>query len=246
VDRSLYDEHAALERDQWWFVSRRAIILRVLRAHLGVQQDRQILDVGCGAGGMLPMLAELGTVEGLEPDGASVEHAHETFAGFTVRQGRLPEDIPADARFDVVTAFDVIEHIEDDLSAVVAMRHAARSHGTVVVTVPALPWLWSEHDDLNGHHRRYTEATLRSVLTRAGLHVRHLSHYNTALLPAVAGARLVQRLRPAPEATSSDLSMPPPLLNRLLRRIMSSEAPLAATRGLPLGVSLIAVADVPA
>lgn len=244
MDRSLYDEHAALERDQWWFVSRRAIILQVLRAHLGVQEDRQILDVGCGAGGMLPMLAELGTVEGLEPDAESVEHAHVNFPDFVVRQGRLPGDIPADGRFDLVTAFDVIEHIDDDLAAVVAMRHAARSDGSLVVTVPALPWLWSEHDELNGHHRRYTEATLRSVLTRAGLQVRHLSHYNSALLPAVAAARLLQRLRPAPEQATSDLSMPSPLVNRLLTRIMSSEASLAATRGFPLGVSLIAVADI--
>lgn len=244
MDRSLYEEHAALERDQWWFVSRRAIILRVLRAHLGVQEDRRILDVGCGAGGMLPMLAELGTVEGIEPDAESVEHAHEAFPGFSVRRGVVPDDIPDDGRFDLVTAFDVIEHIEDDLGAVVAMRHAVRDDGTVVVTVPALPWLWSEHDELNGHHRRYTEAALRSVLTRAGLSVRHVSHFNTALLPAVAGARLLQRLRPAPATASSDLSMPPAPVNRLLRRIMSSEAPLAARRGLPIGVSLIAVADV--
>jgi SAM-dependent methyltransferase len=245
VDRSLYEEHAALERDQWWFVSRRAIIAAVLRTHLGVQADRRILDVGCGAGGMLPMLADFGTVEGIEPDAASVAHANATFPEHAVRQGELPADIPADASFDVVTAFDVIEHIEDDLNAVVAMRRALRPDGSIVVTVPALPWLWSEHDELNGHHRRYTEASLRSVLVRAGLVVRHVSHYNTALLPAVAGARLLQRVRPGHSAGSSDLEMPSPFINRMLRRIMSSEACVTAHRGLPIGVSLIAVADIP-
>lgn len=243
MDRSLYDEHAALERDQWWFVSRRAIIAEVLRSHLGVQPDRRILDVGCGSGGMLPMLTEFGTVDGIEPDAASVEHGQATFPGVTIRQGQVPDDLPADHSYDLVTAFDVIEHIADDLGAVAAMRAALRPDGTVVVTVPALPWLWSEHDELNGHHRRYTADTLRDVLTRGGLEVRHLSHYNTALLPAVAAARLVQRVRPGTHDASSDLTMPRPAVNGILRRIMSSEARRVATQGLPIGVSLIAVAD---
>jgi 2-polyprenyl-3-methyl-5-hydroxy-6-metoxy-1,4-benzoquinol methylase len=245
VDDVLYAEHALLERDHWWFLGRRAIVAAVLERHLPAQAARTILDAGCGTGGMLPLLARFGTVRGLEPAAVAVAHCHEAFPDFVVDQGEVPDAVPADGAFDVVTAFDVIEHIADDLGAARALRAATRPGGTVVVTVPALAWLWSEHDDLNGHHRRYDRAGLAGVLERAGLEVRHLSSFNTALLPIVAAARLAQRVRPRPVTPSSDFTMPGPLANRVLTSVLSAERRWVAGRGLPIGVSLVAVARRP-
>jgi SAM-dependent methyltransferase len=245
MEAELYEEHALLERDQWWFVARRRIIERVLTAHLPGPAPRRILDVGCGTGGMLPMLARFGVVSGLEGEPLAVAHCRSTFGQFDVQRGEIPHDVPADGSYDVVTAFDVIEHIDDDTGAVRALRSALRPGGTVVVTVPALRWLWSDHDVVNGHRRRYTRAGLVDVIERAGLTTVHTSYFNTVLLPAVAAARLVQRLRKSAVELHSDFAMPSAPVNRLLTRLMATERGVVASRGLPIGVSLIVVATRP-
>jgi SAM-dependent methyltransferase len=245
VERSLYEEHATLEQDHWWFVARRAIVASVLARHLPPVDSRRVLDVGCGTGGMLPMLARFGDVTGLESEAMAVEHCHRAYGTFEVRQGDIPDDVPSDASFDVVTAFDVIEHIGDDLGALGALRAALRPGGTAVVTVPALSWLWSDHDVVNGHHRRYERRGLIDVLERAELSLVHVSSFNTVLLPGIALARLAQRLRPRPVSPNSDFTMPSAPVNAVLTRVMAAERSLVAHRGLPIGVSLVAVARRP-
>jgi SAM-dependent methyltransferase len=240
MDASLYEEHARFERDHWWFVGRRAIVEHVLRERLPAAADRRILDAGCGTGGMLPMLAGLGHVEALESEPVAVAHCKEAF-GFEVTLGRIPDDVPTDRSFDLVTAFDVIEHIDDDRAAVEALRRALRPGGVLAVTVPALPWLWSAHDEVNDHKRRYTRATLLDLLARCDLRVTHTSYFNTALLPVVAGARLTQRVRPR-ATPRSDITMPSPRVNAALTSVFAAERRLVASRGLPLGASLLALA----
>jgi SAM-dependent methyltransferase len=243
MDQALYREHAQLERDHWWFVGRRAIVERVLASTLPAAPDRRILDVGCGTGGMLPMLAGFGHVEGLEPEQVAVDHCRTAFPDYEVRQGRVPDEVPSDGSFDLVTAFDVVEHIADDREATERLRAAVRPGGHVAVTVPALMQLWSDHDVRNGHHRRYTRPELAELLVTTGLDLRHVSYFNTALLPVVASARLAQRLRRRAPEHHSDFSMPSPRVNRLLTGLFRSERSLVARPGLPIGVSLIAVAQ---
>jgi SAM-dependent methyltransferase len=242
MDARLYEEHALLERDHWWFVGRRDILRTVLARHLPPRESRRILDVGCGTGGMLPMLADFGTVEGLEGEPAAVQHCHTAYSSFPVRLGSIPADVPADGAFDVASAFDVIEHLDDDVSALSAMRSAVRPGGTIVVTVPALQWLWSDHDRVNGHRRRYSRSTLVAALRSAKLQVVHLSYFNTLLLPIVAASRLIERLRRAQAEPQSDFSMPRHSVNRALTRTFRLERSVAARAGWPIGVSLVAIA----
>lgn len=242
MDRALYEQHAALEGDHWWFVSRREIIRRLLTAHLPPSEHRRLLDVGCGTGGMLPMLGQFGEVSGLDGDPLAVAQCHARYSSFPVTRADIPQDVPADASFDVVSAFDVIEHIADDVQALRALRGAARPGGHVVVTVPALSWLWSSHDVANGHQRRYGRSQLTGAVRVAGLELLHLSSFNLALLPPIAAIRLFRR-HPKPRGGArSDFTMPSPRLNHALTRLMSAEAPLVARRGLPTGVSLVALA----
>jgi SAM-dependent methyltransferase len=242
MERELYEEHAALERDHWWFVGRRAIVQRVLAHHLPPRADRRLLDVGCGTGGMLPLLSTFGQVRGIEAEPYAVEQCHAAYGAFDVTRGEIPAAVPADGGVDVVTAFDVIEHIDDDVGALRSLRAALAADGRAVVTVPALEWLWSDHDVVNGHRRRYTRGRLSDVVERAGLEVVHVSYFNTLLLPMVAGSRLAQRLRPRGPEARSDFSMPSPRLNRVLARVLASEGGVVARRGLPVGVSLVLVA----
>lgn len=245
MDPSLYQEHAELEADHWWFVARRAIVREVLEEYVGVGGvERRILDVGCGTGGMLPLLARYGDVAGVEAEPSAVEQCRATFPEFPVRLGSLPSGVVGHGTYDLVTAFDVIEHIEDDRGALQSLAGVVEPGGILLVTVPALAWLWSDHDVLNGHHRRYDKKRLVDALQGAGLTVLHVSYFNTILLPVVAVARLAQRLRPAKAAShlTSDFSMPASPVNRVLTWVMGAEKGLVARRSLPLGVSLIAVA----
>lgn len=244
MDPALYRAHAELETTHWWFVGRRAIIAAVLDRRLGPVAPGPVLDLGSGTGGMLPLLARYGEVTAVESEAYAVDHARRQPVAATVIHGGIPEDVPPSGDYRLVTAFDVIEHLDDDVGALRAMKAAARPDGAVVVTVPALSWLWSEHDVANHHRRRYSRRGLLDVMGRAGLDVRHVSYFNSALLPAVAAVRLAGRLRRSRPQGRSDFEMglPPKMANRALSVLLASERSLVAGPGLPIGVSLIALA----
>jgi len=111
----------------------------------------------------------------------------------------------------------------------------------MVITVPAYPWLWSAHDELNHHKRRYTRSQLLSLLKSAGLQIHTFTFFNSFLFPLAAGIRLAQKILHLSE--SQDLKMPPPWLNRLLTEIFAAEAYLIPRFSLPFGLSLLAVAS---
>lgn len=252
MDIQLHDQYAVIERDHWWFVARRAIIGAALRRFLPPNPRRTILDVGCGTGGMLEFLAQFGeTVVGLDmsPDAIAYCKTRELPANVSAYLGSLPDDMPpGNERWDVVTAFDVIEHLDDDRKTVGDAYAALVPGGTFVVTVPALQYLWGAHDDLNYHKRRYDAALLRDCLEGAGFTIEKLSYFNTILFPAVAAVRVGRRIFSGgrQQPPKSDFSMPPPALNRLLTGLFSLEAGWVAGGTLPVGVSLIAVARKPA
>ena len=245
MDEVLYRDHADMEVEHWWFQGRRAVVKAVLKAHLEPShRPRQVLDVGCGTGGMLPLLAEFAdSVTGLDMSPEAAAHAQaQAPAGVTARAGRIPDDIPHDGNLDLVTAFDVVEHIDDDVAALVSLRRALDpQNGLLLVTVPAYQWLWSPHDELNQHKRRYTRRTLIRSLQAAGLEVVHLSYFNTWLLPVVASVRLLRKALPGAGDGASDFVLPSPRTNRLLTRVFSSEGRVVSRASLPAGVSIVAL-----
>jgi SAM-dependent methyltransferase len=193
-------------------------------------------------------MQRFGTVEGLETAPEARALARERLGpGFLLHEAPLPGGLPAGATYDVVTAFDVLEHLEDVGPALAALRAALRPGGFLLCTVPAFPFLWSAHDEAHHHFRRYRDGLLRGQLQQAGFEVRWSSHFNAWLFPAVAAVRLAQRVLPrrtdAP-AAQSDLALPPPApVNALLERLFASERHVLVRGGrLPFGVSLAAVA----
>lgn len=248
MDDVLYRDHADMETEHWWFQGRRAVVRSVLAAQWGSGwRSRKVLDVGCGTGGMLALLAEFAdSVIGLDMSAEAAAHAQENApAGVTARVGKIPEDIRQDGDLDLVTAFDVVEHIEDDIAALQCLRRALRPEsGMLLVTVPAYQWLWSPHDDLNQHKRRYTQQTLRASLVAAGFEVEHMSYFNTWLFPVVAAIRLARKVLPGSGDGSSDFVMPSPRTNRALTWLFASEGRIVGRRSLPVGVSLVALCRV--
>ena len=244
MDPSLYPRMAEVEDAHWWFAARRAIVDRMIE-RLGLPRDAAILEPGCGTGGNFPMLARRGRLFALDADASAIGFAQARGLA-QVAPGFLPDAIPfGDRRFDLIVMTDVLEHLEDHSGALRALNSRLRPGGWLLMTVPAMPWMWSDHDVTHHHRRRYRSRELHDLVNAAGFEVNYLSYYNFLLFPLIAGARMWQRLsmRGRNGATSHhDLAMPPPAINSMLRRIFSSERFLIGTARVPFGVSLVVLA----
>jgi len=241
MDRSVYTDHWELEETHWWFVGRRAVVDGLLRKILS--SPRKIVDVGSGGGGMLPLLEKFGPVVSFEPDAPSAERLRQRFRGrFSITTGGVDAPTFFESRADVVTMFDVLEHIEDDVAALRQIFDALPHGGRFLCTVPAFPSLWSQHDVLSHHARRYTRRLLVQRLTEAGFVLERVTFFNTLLFLPTAGARWLFRFLGRP---GSDFHAPRMGMNRLLGEVFSLEHLVLSFVDLPFGVSLFACAQKP-
>lgn len=232
--RRLYERH-------WWWRAREAAVLAVLERF--VTKDRRggdVLDVGCGDGLFFGPLARFGTVYGLEPDPATSQQGNPYEA--RIHRGGLDADFRPGRGFGVLTMLDVLEHIEDDAAAAARVCDLLQPGGTAVLTVPAHGRLWTSHDTMNRHFRRYSAAALRDVLEGAGLivaDVRFWFHW-------VAAAKLAVRLKERLQGPSAETPrVPAAMVNRVLRAFSTAELRGGRGLGLPFGSSLLAVARRP-
>jgi SAM-dependent methyltransferase len=241
MEREVYERLDLLQDRHWWFAGRRAIVERVIRHYFGDGRRPSILEAGCGTGGNLAMLSRIGDPVAFEPDEYALRSAIAK-ADCDIRPGSLPEPYPfAGEQFDLIVALDVIEHVEKDLEGLQALRASLAPGGKLVMTVPALPWLWSAHDEHHHHYRRYTRTGLQRTLQEAGLRPVELTYYNTLLFPLAAGYRLL--MTSIGSKSSNDEALPPAPLNAALRAIFSAERFVIGRLPLPIGVSLLAVAE---
>lgn len=243
MDRAFYGEYYEIEGRHWWFVGRRAVLLRVLRDCLPQAEHVRILDVGCGTGTMLGYLSEFGQVQGVDASESAIAFCRERGLENVrhVPDGALP--FP-DRSFELVTAFDVIEHIEDDGAALRDLRRLIAPGGALMLSVPAYSFLWGRQDEISHHKRRYTAPDLQARLTAAGFTVERLTYFNTLLFPPIAAVRLLARLRGSDGQLRSDFTMNAPgRLNTALGRLFAVEARLLGRTRLPFGVSILAFAS---
>jgi SAM-dependent methyltransferase len=186
-------------------------------------------------------LSRHGAVTGIELTETSVALARERGAGEVIA-GSLLEMPFAQDSFDFAVTLDVIEHLEDDLGALRELRRTVVPGGALLVTVPAYQWLWSGHDEINHHHRRYTRGSLERVAEQAGWEQVRTTYFNSLLLPAAIILRVLDRLSTKTTESSLDLWVPPRPFNWLLERPLALEAGVIAHGGrIPAGLSLLAV-----
>jgi SAM-dependent methyltransferase len=231
--------HRAEDR-HWWYRGRRRVLERVVDG-LALPAPARILDAGCGSGRNMVDLARRGSVTGIELSDASVALARERGVGEVVA-GSVTQMPFASESFDLAVCLDVIEHLEDDLGALRELRRVVAAGGALLVTVPAYEWLWSGHDEVNHHQRRYTAGSLRRVAEQAGWQQVRSTHFNSLLLPVAIALRVLDRFNRKTTESSLDLWVPPALINWLLERPLLLEAALIGAGGrIPAGLSLLAV-----
>ena len=238
MDPSAYILMSETEDKHWWFQGRRAAIT-VLLDSLKLGPDSSVLELGAGTGGNLALLQHYGQVSGLELD----EHARELAnkkSGLNIVEGCLPDDIPfEDGVYDVVCLFDVLEHVNEDYETLVAIRRLLKPGGHVIITIPAYQWLWSAHDTVLHHFRRYSYNGFKSLFTQAGYKADKLSFFNLTLFPLAMAVRMLDRLFRRKKSSGDQVPAVP--INSLFAWISIKEAQLLHKYNLPYGSSLVAV-----
>ncbi|RLE25907.1 MAG: hypothetical protein DRJ61_03120 [Acidobacteria bacterium] len=246
VDIDYYAQYFAFEHNDWWFVARRRIVFELISGFLkepGAQH--RVLDAGCGTGITLQHLAQFGQAFGVDNEPVALDFCKMR------KERRLTcaalEDLPyPDGAFDVVTCLDVIEHIEDDERAVAEVCRVIRPGGLLALTVPAFQSLWSDHDVINHHKRRYRRRQIRQLLGE-GFTIELLSHYNTHLLPIAVTVRMLKKLEmklfpAAVRQVKAENTYLPRSINSLFASIFGSEVFWLKRGSFPVGLSIICIA----
>ncbi|MBN1867258.1 class I SAM-dependent methyltransferase [Candidatus Sumerlaeota bacterium] len=242
MDPSEYGRQYDAEDTYWWYQGRLEIVERLLDMIPGYKRDGlRVLDLGCGTGLLLRRLEISHHPVGIDFSPLALEFSRRRGAERLAR-GDVQALPIVDASFDVVTALDLAEHIERDDALFAETLRVLRPGGHLVVSVPAYPFLWSEHDETLYHHRRYRRGELRRHIEEAGFDVVRCSYCITFTFPLIVGFRLLQRLKSKKDRPKTHLVVLPRWANALLRKTVSLEALLLRWINLPFGVTLVALA----
>lgn len=239
MERKVYLEMFANEGRHWWFAARRKIIQKILNRYFP-GSGGSILEVGCGTGGNLGLLSTYGDIHGMELDDEALAMANSR-KFCQVRKGALPDNIPFEQFFDLICMFDVLEHINDESTALRAIWGRLNQGGKILITVPAYMFLWSGHDVAHQHKRRYRKEQILRLVGEAGFKVVYATYFNCMLFPAIAAVRIINNI--FGRNGESDVKMPSKIINSLLTKIFSCERFFIPLLSFPFGVSILIVAE---
>jgi SAM-dependent methyltransferase len=241
MQQHTYSIMYAVEESHWWFVGRRRILKSfVARIVADLKKTKpRILDIGCGTGANLEMLAEFG-----EPQGVDVSAEALAFCRARgldqVRQGEAEQLPYEDSKFDLVTALDVVEHLDDDLSGLKEMRRVLHPDGRALIFVPAFMFLWGVQDDISNHRRRYTLRGIKDVLQSAGFELERATYANITFFFPILLGRMLMRVTGFRPASENNLTIGG--LNGVLGSLFGAESTFLRYLNFPFGVSIICIA----
>jgi SAM-dependent methyltransferase len=243
MERHTYAIMYEVEGSHWWFAGRRRILesfVKEIVAKLDVQgRAPRILDVGCGTGANLEMLAQFGETEGVDVSEDALAFCRAR--GLTKVTLGAAEHLPyADGSFDLVTALDVVEHLDDDAGGLREMRRVLHPDGRALLFVPAFMWLWGVQDDVSHHRRRYTLPQLKARVREAGFEVERATYANVTFFAPILAGRLLMRATGARPASENNINVT--ALNGVLGHIFGAERFWLRRLNFPFGVSAVCVA----
>jgi SAM-dependent methyltransferase len=241
VRKNEYARMAEYEKTYWWHLGRLDIIRTYIGKALGSRAPKaSILNVGCGTGGTIDMLEHFGTVKNVDISDEAIKFMNNLGYKDIVKVDDIVLPFK-DRTFDMVGAFDVLEHIEDHLGALKEWKRVIKDDGAIVVTVPAYKWLWSAHDVSLYHKRRYTVRSLTKVAKEAGLRPQKKSYAIVFSLPLVAGFRMLNKVLGRKTDSETSYVKLSPAVNKLFTRLLQIEARMHRSVSFPAGTSVVAI-----
>ncbi len=234
-------EYERLEKYYWWFVGRRRIIDRVLKKNFS-SRALKILDWGCGPGGNFNFLSKYGQVTGVDASEEAIRDCEDKGIRNVVR-ARDMNEFKSGTQFDLVTNFDVLEHVQEDEQFLLDLKNFLIPGGYALVTVPAYKFLWSGLDDVVGHKRRYTKEEICGKFSRSGYKVVMASYFIFFLSPAFILVRIFQKMMKTniKNLNQSVIELPK-FINQILIWILNLESLIIPRFSLPFGTSIIVLA----
>ena len=226
-----------VEDSHWWFVGRRAILESFLRDIVEKlnAKDPKILDIGCGTGANLEMLAQFGSAEGVDVSDDALEFCRRK--GLKVQKG-LAEMLPyAEETFDITTELDVVEHLDDDIAGLKEMHRVTKSGGHTLIFVPAFMWLWGVQDDISNHRIRYTRKQIVERLEKAGFSVERATYANFTFFAPILGGRTLMKLTGIRPESENNVNIS--ALNGAFGKLFSAERHWLKRFDFPFGVSIV-------
>lgn len=243
MDRDYYQKYYTLERTNWWFKVRSRIIYTRLAEVIKPTSTFKILNIGAATGASSEMLSKFGSVTSSEYDEATCTYAKQVL-DIDMIQASITELPFKDESFDLVCAFDVVEHVEDDLKSYEEMRRVCKKGGHIAVTVPAFMSLWSEHDVINHHYRRYVKSGILALTNKTGLKTIYSTYFNSVLFLPVLIIRVLKNLLPKKKELKSDFELSTnTAVNAVLERIFGLEIGLLNVMRFPFGVSYLNISQ---
>jgi 2-polyprenyl-3-methyl-5-hydroxy-6-metoxy-1,4-benzoquinol methylase len=244
MDKLIYEEMFRIEETHWWFVARRKIITHLIEKMIPKLNHSKekilICDLGCGCGATLKVLSQKYNVYGMEASDDAIKFCRER--GLNIQKGELPHDVPYEEnRFSVVLILDVLEHIADEDKAVKKAVSLLRPGGIVICTVPAYQWLWTRHDEIHHHKRRYTKKRISELFnTSSKILPVILTYYNTLLFPLALVERITSKIMNKKQ-NRPQISYPNKILNMIFEKIFGVERFLIPKITFPFGLSIIGI-----
>lgn len=249
----LHEVTQRVDRKQFWHVTRNERIYSVLRASVPDLHSKSFLEVGCGVANVVGFMHEQGMRDatGWEINPQAIAKARARYPGISFQEHNILTETRYDAHFDIVGHFDFLEHIEDDLECLKRLKNFLKPGGYTILAVPAMPNLWSWHDEVFGHYRRYEKSVLIDRLQAAGYVDVRAWHFMSTLVPLlVLNRRFVSSVKPTTEEDLErkyrrESDLPNPVMNATLKALLRLENRIFADLDPGFGCSMLAVARRP-
>lgn len=245
MESNEYKTLFALEDTYWWYQARRTLVQEMLASAVTPRNDQVVVDLGCGTGANAAVLKQFGNPVLVDVSPEAIQFCKQRGLG-KLMQSSLESVALRSRSVDVATALDILEHLDDDLAGMQEVQRILKPNGVFLITVPAFGFLWSEHDEALHHRRRYTADELRAKLTASGFEMVRTTYFIMMLFFPIAVIRVWQGIFKKNVSPKTSHVILPRWVNFVIERLLALERVLCRHVNLPFGVSIVAIARVPA